>query len=538
MLNNYQINNSKIVYAIGSNYQNESLEEQIEASTLLDRISIVAKLAYTQFTYSDFEYEKDGEEATMEEVNAYRDAKRRAGKLYHKVKNTQIASTLNIKDYESSYVCSLLPYIEYTFEQDEYSENKDKVLAKITSHREVEEVVIQECKSKRKDSFNLALGEAWAGDIYDDGTYTGDGVTVGILETGLVNTSHENMSDHTILTYSQSGHSGSVTDHATIVASLIGGNTGMAPDATLLSASLYGNIYEEVEWLVDNGADIINMSFGETDPDGVYDDNSGFMDNIVKTYDVVAVAAVGNGGNDVGKVCNPALGYNVIGVGSADMNGNVSSFTSNVVTFGPDKPTIVTSGRSLTIEGFGMGNSGTSYSCAFTSGMIATLLEAHPSLKTRAEMVIAMVCANAYYQSGYDKTEASGFNRYNGAGRFNLEETIQNYNRILTFNNSVHTENSLVYQFSAYIREGRILQASFAWLVSVRSDSMLAYYNRYYAEIVNSSGEIVATANSMYCNVLFMRYPVTTSGHYVMKIYAGSVYEQEVDRMAFAYRFE
>lgn len=537
MLNNYQINTSKISYVAAKNYQPASINESIEISTNLEKISLIAKLGYDEFTYPEFTYD-DTDEVTMEEVNAYRDAKRRAGKLYHAIKNKQIFSSLNIGNYEKAYVCSLLPFVEITYSQIEYEKNKDEVLAKLTSHRDITNVTIQSTYVEKKDSFVGALGEAWAGNIYDRGTYTGDGVTVGILETGLVNTSHSNMSGHNILTYSDAGHTGSITDHATMVASLIGGNTGMAPDATLLSASLYDNVYEEIEWLVENGADIINMSFAESNPTGIYDNNSAFIDNMVKTYNVVAVAATGNGGLDTGCVGNPALGYNVIGVGAADMNGNVCDFTSNVSYIGSNKPTVVTSGQSLTIPGCGSGNSGTSFSSAFLSGMIATLLEAHPDLKTRTEMVIAMVCANAYYQSGYDKTERNGFNKYNGAGRFHLEQTIENHNRIWTFTNSNHTTNQLVYQFSAWIDTGHTLQASFAWLASADVEQKQRIYNDYKAQILNSNGEVVAEARSTFSNVLFMRYQVTTYDRYTMQIYTCTHYHDTNDKLAFAYRFE
>ncbi len=539
MINNYHINNSKINYVVSKNYQPSSIDESIDIATMLDKISLVAKLGYDEFTYPEFTYDEDIERTLlMEKVNKYRDAKRKAGRVYHAIKNYQIFSSLNMRNYESVYVCSLLPFVEITYNQVEYEKSKDEILAKLTSHRDISNVTIQKSLNKKEDKFDVALGEAWAADIYDHSTYTGDGVTVGILETGLVNTAHTNMSGHNIQTYSESGHQGSVTDHATMVASLIGGNTGMAPDATLLSASLYGNVYEEVEWLVNNGADIINMSFGESDPTGIYDSNSAFIDNMVKTYNVVAVAATGNGGNDVGCVTNPALGYNVIGVGAADFNGNVCTFTSNKVYIGPNKPTIVTSGKSLTIANIGSGNSGTSFSSAFASGMIATLLEAHPDLKSRTEMVIAMVCANAYYQSGYNKTENNGMNKYNGAGRFHLEQTIENHNRIWTFTNNEHGNNKLVYQFSAWIDTNHILQASFAWLASANVSEKTPIYNNYYAQIVNSSGTIVAEARSTFSNVLFMRYPVTTYDRYTMQIYSYNHSQTTADKLAFAYRFE
>lgn len=149
MLKNYQINTSKISYVAAQNYQPASINESIEISTNLEKISLIAKLGYDEFTYPEFTYD-DSDEVTMEEVNAYRDAKRRAGKLYHAIKNRQIFSSLNIGDYDSAYVCSLLPFVEITYSQSEYEKNKDEVLAKLTSHRDITNVTIQSTYVEKK----------------------------------------------------------------------------------------------------------------------------------------------------------------------------------------------------------------------------------------------------------------------------------------------------------------------------------------------------------------------------------------------------
>lgn len=539
MLNNYHINNEKIAYETLDGYQPLSISDKIEASTKLDKVSIIATLEYDQFSYPEFDRDNSNyKDATMEEVNAYRDAKRRAGKAYHAIKNKQIFSSLNMGNYDYVYVCSLLPFVEITFEQEEYIKNKDDVLAKLTSHRDISKVVIRESNVEKKESMVGAIGEAWAGDVYDRREYTGDGVTVGILESGIVDSTNSILSNQNITYYDQYAFNETVTDHATMVASLIGGTKGMAPDATLLSSAVNGHIYEEIEWMVNNGADIINMSYGESNPTGIYSSDSAFIDNMVKTYNVVAIAAVGNTGTDTGNVGNPGLGYNVIGVGAADMHGDVCSFSAYNVVNGPNKPTIVTSGYSLTIPGFGLGNSGTSFSAAFLSGMIATLLDAFPDLKTRTEMVIAMTCASAYHQAGYDKMEVNGFNKYNGAGRFHLQHTMDNYYRIWTFNNNGGSNGQKIYEFSAYIGTGYHLQASFAWLASATVSSATASFNCYEGRIINSKGEVVATATASQSNVLFLHYYVTSEERFTMQIYQRCNTFNGTDKLAFAYSFE
>lgn len=538
MLSEYHIHDNKIEYETMDGIESLSVKDALDISTKLDKVSLIAKFNYDEFTYPEFDRDNSNyKDATMEEVNAYRDAKRRAGKAYHQIKNKHIFSSLNISNYNYAYICSLLPFVEITFEQDEYVDCYEEVLAKITSHRDVSKVIIRKSNMKNRENLVGAIGEAAAGEMYSSDNYTGDGVTVGILETGIVDSTNSILSNQSITYFNQSGFTSTVTEHATKVASIIGGKEGMAPEATLLSAAVNGNVYEEVEWMVNNGADIINMSYGETVPTGIYSSDSAFIDNMVKTYNVVAIAAVGNTGEGTGKVGNPALGYNVIGVGSADMQGDVCDFSAYNVVNGPDKPTIITSGYSMTIPGFGLGNSGTSFSAAFLSGMIALLLDVYPDLKTRTEMVIAMACASAYPTTGYNKTEANGFNYYNGAGRFHLKHTYYNYYRIWTFNNTGGYNGKLIYEFTAHMNSGYTLQTSFAWLASANVSSATASFNCYEGVIKNASGEIVASAIATRSNVLFMRYYVTSTQRYTMQIYQKCDAISNTDKLAFAYSF-
>lgn len=536
-LNNLKINEAKIVYELGGDYEPQSLKEGLEISSSLEKVSVIAECNYDEFTYPD----TLPENPTMEEVNAYRDAKRAAGRAYHTRRNIQIASSLNLKNYESVYVCSLFPFIEYTYNKNEYAEHKEEVLAKITSHRDVSNVVIKSAIVDQQEKFQIAILEANAHDTHSSNGYTGDGVTVGVLDIGLVDVTNANMAGHSITIYDQPRFNETVTDHATICASLIGGNTGIAPDVTLLSSALKtSNLYGEVEWMINNGADIINMSFGESEPTGRYDSNSAFVDNAVKLYNVICVASVGNGGCHTGKIGNPALGYNVVGVGSSTHSKNIASYSSIVVVDGPTKPTIVAPGDNLTITNFGRENSGTSYACAFTSGMIATMLEAHPDLKTKPEMVLAMLTANAQPFEGYPRAKDNGYNDQIGAGRIDLDKTIMNYNRILSFNHSGGSDGELVYHFSAYMMIGDVLQASFAWLAKATVANHQVDFNNYEAKIVRrSDGKVCAIANSNADNIQFMRYVVDKEDFYEMRIYqkCGSISSSNADRIAFAYRY-
>jgi len=114
--------------------------------------------------------------------------------------------------------------------------------------------------------------------------------------------------------------------HGTMVAGLV---HLVAPKAKILPVKVFtgdgsttmSQIVAGIYWAVDQGADVINMSFST--PDG-----SNELKNAIKyanSKGVICVAAAGNDGKNI--VVYPA-GYGVIGVGSTDDAMNRSSFSN------------------------------------------------------------------------------------------------------------------------------------------------------------------------------------------------------------------
>ena len=132
--------------------------------------------------------------------------------------------------------------------------------------------------------------------------------------------------------------------HTTYMATYIAGKNGIAPNAKILSISLNGTPVNEIDWMVDNDVDIINMSYCEATPTGVYSSESAYVDYIAYTEKVVMIAAAGNesGNGGTGYLGNPALALNAITVGSTNhFNNAVAGFSSHVVAdYSSDKPTL------------------------------------------------------------------------------------------------------------------------------------------------------------------------------------------------------
>ncbi len=137
-------------------------------------------------------------------------------------------------------------------------------------------------------------------------------------------------------------------DHGTPVASIIGaakndvGAHGVAPEATLLifrvddddddELSLLGEaISEAVDRSADLGADVVNMSFGSTEP-GARSDFQGIL-QFLKTNDIVTVLAAGNDGladpeaSALGALDVPGAPAAII-AGSVNAANGISSFSN------------------------------------------------------------------------------------------------------------------------------------------------------------------------------------------------------------------
>jgi hypothetical protein len=172
------------------------------------------------------------------------------------------------------------------------------------------------------------------------------------------------------------GHANDTMGHGTFVSNVIAAKTdnsmsgaGIAPGVTILPIQIFSATYagsgsnwfvdggfsdqiaRAVNYAVDAGADVINMSFGGSAPD-VYEELA--MDAAYFDDDVVLVAASGNTSNSV--VQYPAGYDSVIAVGAVNMNGSRTSYSS----YGPHLELSAPVGSGIMNE---------SYECYLTAGM-------------------------------------------------------------------------------------------------------------------------------------------------------------------------
>ncbi|GAA5150464.1 hypothetical protein GCM10025768_15430 [Microbacterium pseudoresistens] len=184
-------------------------------------------------------------------------------------------------------------------------------------------------------------------------------------------------------------------DHGSLVASLAAarpaadgtGMIGVAPKANLLSVSLgFGasapvpfvqQVAEAIVWAVDNGADIINLSFttNTLDWDKSWDD--AFL--YAYEHDVVIIAAAGNRGSGTASVGAPATIPGVLTVGGVDQHGIASRAASTQgITIGVMAPSESLLG--ITPDGDLIRWPGTSGAAPIIAGVAALVRAAHPEL--------------------------------------------------------------------------------------------------------------------------------------------------------------
>ncbi|WP_029149228.1 S8 family serine peptidase [Microbacterium indicum] len=183
--------------------------------------------------------------------------------------------------------------------------------------------------------------------------------------------------------------------HGTWVASLLAsrgdgeeaGLIGVAPEADILSVSLgFGSVSdvpfsdqlaEAMKWAVDNGADVINLSFttNQTSWDESWDDAFTYAYD----HDVVVVASAGNRGSGTTMVGAPATIPGVLVVGGVDPSGHASDIASTQgITIGVSAPSedLLGIGPSGDVEEW----SGTSAAAPIVSGIAALIRSEYPNL--------------------------------------------------------------------------------------------------------------------------------------------------------------
>ena len=204
--------------------------------------------------------------------------------------------------------------------------------------------VVQEVKDTIEYCIPKGIKNINCEKLWDEG-FTGAGIKIAILDTGC-DINHICLKDRIIAykNFTSDGSSTDVTDktgHGTHVAGIVAGNriaqgvTGIAPDAELIIVKVIGtdggydaDILKGIKYAIEQGADIINMSFGGKS------NNVTIHKEIQKAVElgisvVVAGGNHGDGNADTDEIIYPGAYEEVIEVGAVDVNDTVCSFSNS-----------------------------------------------------------------------------------------------------------------------------------------------------------------------------------------------------------------
>lgn len=192
-------------------------------------------------------------------------------------------------------------------------------------------------------SLDQSTGQIGAPDAWDAGI-DGTGVTVAVLDSG-VDAQHPDLIGRVSqqANFSDSDNLQDHLGHGTHVAATIGGSgdgsdgsrKGVAPGADLISGKVLdddgrgalSSVIEGMEWAVDSGADVVNLSLGSDPTDGT-DPLSQALNQLAADSNTLFVVAAGNDGPGTSTIGAPGSADAALTVGAVDRDESLAGFSS------------------------------------------------------------------------------------------------------------------------------------------------------------------------------------------------------------------
>ncbi|MER5933571.1 S8 family serine peptidase [Streptomyces sp. NPDC002054] len=295
-------------------------------------------------------------------------------------------------------------------------------------------------KAQLKESVPLTgAPAAWAAG------YTGKGVKVAVLDTGI-DVNHPDFAG--LIDGTASFVPGeAVTDvngHGTHVAGTIvgsgaasgGDNKGIAPGADLFVGKVLGGkegygqdswVMAGMQWAAESGADVVNMSLGDSYPTDGSDPMSQTVDALSAKHGTLFVIAAGNSGPE--SISAPGAAAAALTVAATDKQDQLANFSSTgpLAHSGGMKPDIaapgvdITAARSQEMTDGGTGPyrtiSGTSMATPHVAGAAAILAQQHPDW-TGAQLKEHLMSTAKGLDAGYSPYEV-------GTGRLDVAAAVR-----------------------------------------------------------------------------------------------------------------
>ena len=480
-------------------------------------VNLLVKFDYNDFVISDFKNEEERKQYFKKAKN------------YYSNMNNKLLKNMKL-DVFNCYSSLYSPYVSIDITNEELLKNNYHLLNYLDNNSNVEMVYVSDV---RNNIPNLEGAKYYTGvrPYVVNGTYTGDDVVVGILEPGILDANHINFINTNITVRNESYYVETISEHTTMMGSIIAGSRGIAPQCRLLSVELYGDAVSEMDWLLDNGVNVVNLSYGDTNPTGQYSSKSAYMDYIVKTYRITIVASSGNTGEDDGYVANPGLGYNVLTVGACSSSSSyASNFSSYKELNGPRKPNILAPGYSMNLVPFSGTQNGTSLSAAVTTGCIALMMDMNNNYKYYPERVISKIMASskdasaAYFENGLDD--------HAGAGSLDFGKLVEEGNSdfITGFSSSDNIRSSTV-----NLTSGDKFKLAAVWLAKADGIASNTQRTNYDINIFDSNNNLITSQGTNIDCVELIEFEALYTDTYTIEVRKNSTQVNEIEYVSVAY---
>lgn len=442
-----------------------------EFSHEIKSISVVIKFNSSQSTIDTY----NNKQYTLKEKDEKLKKERLKNKELAVIKNNCLNKEMNLSKYGYEF-SEYSPFAFKTFNDLKTLEDDKKLLSKLSKNSDVQKIYINAEYNKTTDtsaSTNItesniitSLQDAKELININNSEATGINVKVGIIDSGHIN-NHPNFIGYSLTNIG--GTTSGTVHHTAAVASIIGGTYGIAPNCELFVSrfSNGSNLQNSVEAMIDENISLINISAYSDYNTGnyaLYDGYSAYLDYISWHYGICFVVASGNDSDSL-KVVNPALGFNVITVGSTDGEKNVAYNSCwkvpNVDEINdPDattnyyylKPTLVAPGENIVIPNVSStqkGEAGTSFAAPMVTGVIALLMETHPILVGNPQLISSVLISGCESLPGQINT----WDPQGGAGFLNYKNSLDilgnssNYGLGNLTNSNSNNDNLIDLQF-------------------------------------------------------------------------------------------
>ena len=420
------------------------IEEAVEAGIDAAEKTREEYSARSLYDYPYTIYEADGltyvdvnldEEESDEYVQTYIEAEREAAvELYSANNNSFVAENFMARDMSVTYVSQYSPCVFANLSVTKIAElivgNDVVCIGYVNDDCAAGENSVEATEDPTLPTLSVSeieeVMEVFSADVAKSRyNVTGEGVKIGQIEPRCPDDSNVIVNP----SYSNTEVAGVGNSHADNVHLIM---STVAPDAIYYATGTYSDnnvttphpsvtYYEQIEWLLSQGVNIINSSYGFKNYNQ-YDERTRWIDHIAYNHDVHFVMAAGNDA-EIG-VLSPGMAYNIITVGETASDGDyeimsTSSYNNTPISVLDGityKPDMVAPGK--------IGNKhGTSYATPFVSATIALLCEYEPSLKTKQYTVKAILAASTGKETRKYVLGDSEFRQY-GAGMIDARSAI------------------------------------------------------------------------------------------------------------------